>query len=57
VRDDAHFRVERRQPAGRRLDLAPPDVARAVQDLPLQVAEVDDVEIDEAQRADAAAAR
>ena len=48
-----HLRVQRCQPAGRRFDLAPSDVGRAVENLPLQVAEVDDVEVDEAERADA----
>ena len=41
------------QPIGRRLQLRPPDVSRAVEHLPLQVAEVDGVEVDEAERADA----
>ena len=45
--------VERVQPVLRRRQLRPADVRRPVQDLPLQVAEVDDVEVDDAERADA----
>ena len=41
------------QPILRRRQLRPPDVRRAVNDLPLQVAEVDDVEVDDADAADA----
>jgi len=40
--------VERGQAILRRRELGATDVRRAVQNLPLQVAEVDDVEVDEA---------
>ena len=52
-RFDADFGVQRLDPRLRRLELRLPDVGRAVDDLALQVAEVDDVEVDEPQRADA----
>ena len=42
------FGIDRREPILRRRELRPADVGRAVQDLPLQVAEVDDVEVDDA---------
>ena len=53
VRHDRDLGVDRVQPIPRRRELRAADVRRAVQDLALQVAEVDDVEVDEAERADA----
>ena len=53
VRDDLHVRVDVLQTLSRGLELLSPDVLRAVQDLPLQVRRVHDVEVDEAKRADA----
>ena len=47
------MRIQREQPILRRRELRASDVGRAVNDLPLQVAEIDDVEIDDADRADA----
>jgi hypothetical protein len=45
-------RVQLEQPIFGRRQLRPPDIGRAVNHLPLQVAEIDDVEIDDADRAD-----
>ncbi len=53
VRRDADVRVDREQPVLRGIELRAADVRRPVQNLPLQVAEVHDVEIDDADRADA----
>ena len=50
---DVHVRIERVQAILRRRQLRAADVRRAVNDLPLQVAEVDDVEVDDADGADA----
>src|SRR5262249_13861802 len=50
---DVDVRIERVQPIFRGLQLGAADVGRTVQDLALQVAEVDDVEVDDAERADA----
>ncbi len=47
VRDDRRPRVERRQAPGRRLELRPADVVRGVEDLPLEVGELDRVEVDQ----------
>ena len=41
------------EPVAGRVQFGPADVGGAVQDLPLQIAEIDDVEIDEAEPADA----
>src|SRR5690606_37605872 len=48
VCDDACVRIERTQPFRRDLDLAPADIARVVEDLALEIAQVDDVVIDNA---------
>ena len=53
VRLNVDVRVDGVQAILRRRELRAPDVRRAVDNLPLQVAEVDDVEIDDADRADA----
>ena len=53
VRHHPHVRVVRVQRVDRRVDLRPAHVLGLVQQLPLQVREVDDVEVDEADRADA----
>ena len=45
---DLDVRIDRVQPILRRRELRAADVRRAVDDLPLQVAEVDDVEVDDA---------
>jgi hypothetical protein len=52
MRLDLDVRIEVADPVTRRFELGMPDVARAVEHLPLQVGDVDDVEIDEAERAD-----
>ena len=48
-----HVRIERSEAILGRRQLRAPDVGRPVNDLPLQVAEVDDVEVDDAECADA----
>src|SRR5437879_2491784 len=53
VRLDLHLGIDRRQPIARRRQLRSSDVGGAVKNLALQVAEVDDVEVDEAERSDA----
>jgi hypothetical protein len=53
VHDHAHFRIEPGEPCRRRLHLGAPDVGRAEEDLPLKVAGVHHVEVDEPERADA----
>ena len=53
VRDDLDRRVHRRQPIARRIELPLADIGRAVDNLPVQVARVDDVEVDQTERADA----
>ena len=53
VRDHFDVRVDVGNRVLRRLDLQPAHVARIVDDLPLQVGEIDHVEIDDAQPADA----
>ena len=53
VRDDLHVRVESLQPIAGRFAASAGRRPRAVQNLPLQVARVDHVEVDEAERADA----
>ena len=53
MRADFDLRVQRVQLFLRRLQFRPPDIRRRVQNLPLQVAEIDDVEVDEAEGADA----
>ena len=53
MRADFDLRVQRVQLFLRRLQFRPPDIRRRVQNLPLQVAEIDDVEVDQAEGADA----
>ena len=53
VRLERHLGVERRQPLRRHLGLAPADVGGREQDLALQVGELDDVVVDDADAADA----
>ena len=53
VEVDAHFRVDGLQPIAGRVELGPAHVGGAVQHLPLQVAEIDDVEVHQADPADA----
>jgi len=50
---DADVRVDGLQPVPRRLHLRPSQAGRIVQDLPLQVARIDRVVVDDAERADA----
>src|SRR4029078_4668144 len=50
---DIDLGIDRGEPVARRLQLRPSDIGRAVQDLPVQVAEVDGVEVDDAEAADA----
>src|SRR5262249_44625752 len=50
---DLHFRIDRVQAIARRRELRSSHVAGAVKDLPLEVAVIDDVEVDEAERPDA----
>ena len=45
--------IQRVQPIARRLELRSADIGGAVNDLPLQVADVDAIEVDETERADA----
>ena len=52
VGDDVHVRVERGQRLLRRVDLAVAHPVHVVQDLALQVRLVDDVHVDDAERAD-----
>ena len=47
------MRIERVNPLGRAVDLAPADIGRGVDDLALQIGQRDDVVIDHAERADA----
>src|SRR5205823_4383846 len=51
VQVDLHLRVDRLEAVLRRSQLRPPHVGSAVQDLALQIAEVDDVEVDQAEAA------
>ena len=51
--DDVHVRVEQRQRLLRGVDLALADAVDVVEDLALQVRRVDDVHVDDAERADA----
>ena len=53
VRDDLDLRVQGVDRLPRRLDLALPDPVGRVDDLALEVADVDDVEVDDADRPDA----
>jgi hypothetical protein len=53
VADHANVRVQAAQPVGRGAQLGPAHVVRAVEDLPLEVAEVHGIEVDETERADA----
>ncbi len=53
VRDDLDRGVQRRQGVARRVDLGPPHVGDAVDDLPLQVRGVDDVVVHDPDRPDA----
>src|SRR5690606_29181230 len=53
VLDDAHVRVDVRDGLARGVDLAPPDVGPAVDHLALEVGRVDDVVVDDPDRADA----
>ena len=53
VGDDLDLRVERVDRLPRRLDLALPHPVGRVDDLALEVARVDDVEVDDADRPDA----
>ena len=53
VLDDLHVRVDLGDRGGRGLDLGPADVGLPVDDLALQVRLVDDVVVDDAERADA----
>src|SRR5207247_5344757 len=53
VEVDLHLRVDRLQAVLRRLELGSADVGRSVQHLTLQIAEVDDVEVDQAEAAEA----
>ena len=53
VQVEAHLGVDGGDAVPGRLELGPADVGGAVDDLPLQVAEIDHVEIDQADAADA----
>ena len=53
MRDHLHVRVQVADPVARRLDLLAADVLRPVEHLALQVRRVDDVELDDAEPADA----
>jgi hypothetical protein len=57
VLDDGDVRVEGVDRDPRGLDLALPDAIGRVDDLALEVADIDDIEVDEPDRADSAAAR
>ena len=53
VREDVDVGVHRREGGLRAVDLAHPDAIKGVKDLALQVRRVDDVHVDDADRADA----
>ena len=50
---DVDIRIDVPQPVACRVDLRAADAGRSVEDLPLQVREIDDIELDEPERADA----
>ena len=53
MRLDGDVRIHLAEPVDRRCELGAPDVAGAVQELAVQVGDVDAIEVDDAQRADA----